>query len=410
LREGDFYAMAFTSNNTFIPWDPLRAMKGSACASCGSANAMSKCGACQFAKYCSEQCQRAHWADHAPACKGGYNGYIGQLEAQQKRVSTFVLASDDKGAAKCYTEAISAARAFGDAEGVRHNLRALAHRCEAIDGRKEEAAKHNAEAEALELIIGKASSTAKHVFSSIGELPSMSRPELPEQLAALPPRPTTGAKHAPPPRGAKSGKLPWCEWEQSIADVTVMVALPAGTRKGSLTIGFRRSGLSVALRGGVVIADVELGGRVQIDECTWTLVDDAVCITLEKAEKKVWDYLLSEPPTTTTTSNNNNSDNNAASGSAGAISPGPGAVDVSDAEAEARANQVASALSGLAIGEPDVEALMGAAIGADLAPPRPVAVATGPTEQVGSPPRTGTGTGTGTGPPSPNDPASPGMA
>ena len=110
-----------------------------------------------------------------------------------------------------------------------------------------------------------------------------------------------------------------------------------------------------------------------------------MCITLEKAEKRVWDYLLSEPPPTTT---------RAAPSAASAISYGAtrreGAVDVSDvSESEVRAKQMAAALSGLTIAEPDAKGLMDAAIGAELAPPKPLAVATGPTEQAGTPPRTG---------------------
>jgi hypothetical protein len=269
-------------------------------------------------------------------------------------------------------------RAFGDAEGVRHNLRALAHRCDALATHKADAAAYSAEAEQLEQVLGKPTS-AKQVFSRIDGLPS-TQPDLPEQLAALAPR--DKGEHAPPPRGAKSGTLTWCKWEQSISDVTVTVPLPPGVQKRSLSVGFRRQGLSVSLTGGVIIADAALGGRIQTDECTWTLSDGAVCVTLEKAENKVWDYLLNEPPPPppTTTSGD-------AATTASAAAPVAASVDVSDPET--RATRVAAALSGLGIADPSAERLLGAAIGAELAPPKPTAVATGPTEQAASPPRTG---------------------
>ena len=389
--------MAFTSNSTFIPWDPLRAMKSAACAACGSANAKSKCGACQFAKYCGVECQRAHWSDHAPLCKRGYNGYVEQLEKHQKRISPFILASDDEGAIQCYTEALAAARAFGDSEGVRHNLHAIAHRCDA-KARTAEAAKYKAEADQLEQILGKPSS-AKQIFSRLDGLPSM-QTDLPEQLSALAPR--QAGKSAPPPRGAKRGTLPWCEWEQSISDVTITVKLPSGVQRQSLAIDFGRQGLRVALKGGVVVADVELGGRIMPDECTWTLGDGAACLTLEKAERKVWDYLLSQPPAPPLPPSNASAASSALPSSsspadlAAAAAPYLG-VDIS--ETDDRAAQVTAALSGLAVADPSAAArLMCAAASSHVAPPKPPPlVATGPTEQAASPPRTGGDTGHGCG-------------
>jgi hypothetical protein len=41
---------------------------GAACARCGVAAPPSQCARCKSVKYCGSECQRAHWAQHKPAC------------------------------------------------------------------------------------------------------------------------------------------------------------------------------------------------------------------------------------------------------------------------------------------------------------------------------------------------------
>jgi hypothetical protein len=39
------------------------------CAHCGKPGAVKICSACETARYCDEDCQRAHWALHKGPCK-----------------------------------------------------------------------------------------------------------------------------------------------------------------------------------------------------------------------------------------------------------------------------------------------------------------------------------------------------
>ena len=130
------------------------------------------------------------------------------------------------------------------------------------------------------------------------------------------------------------------------------------------------------------------------DECTWTLGDGAACLTLEKAERKVWDYLLSQPPAPPLPPSDASAASSAVASSsspadlAAAAAPYLG-VDIS--EVDDRAAQVTATLSGLAVAEPSAAArLMCAAASSHVAPPKPPPpVATGPTEQAAPSPRTG---------------------
>ena len=332
--------MAFTSNNTFLPWDPLRAVKETPCAACGKPEVrLFKCGACKFAKYCSEECQRSVWTQHQPVCKSGYTGYIARLEERQQRLGKmFELGGNHDSVMALYDEALGEARAFGDAEGVRHVLRVMAHRCDAI-GRDQDAARHTAEADKIEQVIGKPIS-AKHVFNQV-DGGRTAQPIL-EKLAA--------------PRGSKTGSLPWCRWEQSIADVTLSVPLPADVRKAALSIAFSKQRVRISLTGGVVIADCVLCAPIKPDECSWTLSDGTACIMLEKVERKVWDWLEPEPPA-------HKASTTAASAAA--------ALDVTDpSPAAASPAAAARPAFGLAAEAP-LDRLVDAVIACDLAPPRP---------------------------------------
>jgi hypothetical protein len=68
---------AFTPASRDAPAPPLaahdtRALLRAVCCGCGARDdergSMRKCGRCLTARYCSEACQRAHWAAHKPAC------------------------------------------------------------------------------------------------------------------------------------------------------------------------------------------------------------------------------------------------------------------------------------------------------------------------------------------------------
>ena len=275
--------MSFTSGETFVPFDPLRTLKDNLCMACGRGGAVQCCGGCGFAKFCGAECQKAGWAEHSGACAGGYNGYIKLVEKNAKAVGALLMAGGaDSAVIASYEEALAAAKAMGDAEGQRHLQRVLAFRHEALS-RPEEAARCKAEADRIEAIIG-APQSAKQIFGRTGG----------EKLDALDrggAAPRSGGV-----RGARSGKLAWCGWEQTIADVTLTVPLPEGVGKAQLQVAFKPKALHLALGGGIVLADCELFGAIRPDECSWTLSGEELTLVLEKARREIWDYLLPNAP------------------------------------------------------------------------------------------------------------------
>ena len=43
------------------------------CANCGkpSAEGLRQCAGCKKVRYCGKECQKIHWKQHKPMCKGG---------------------------------------------------------------------------------------------------------------------------------------------------------------------------------------------------------------------------------------------------------------------------------------------------------------------------------------------------
>jgi hypothetical protein len=129
------------------------------CVQCSQPIAKPKrCKSCGIARYCSRECQVAHWDTHKFPCKkrGGREGYLEALE-----VGFHKLASWQSGLCgghnqadeiiRTLTDTLAAAKAIGDAEGERYLSDELADRCqehsESVGGRilgrggsKEEAA------------------------------------------------------------------------------------------------------------------------------------------------------------------------------------------------------------------------------------------------------------------------------
>ena len=165
-----------------------------------------------------------------------------------------------------------------------------------------------------------------------------------------------------------------------------------------------RTGVAIGVQMSVIaLQDRRAGSPAQPIEWTFQKqVETALYHTLEKAERKVWDYLLSQPPAPPLPPSNTSAASSALPSSsspadlAAAAAPYLG-VDIS--ETDDRAAQVTAALSGLAVADPSAAArLMCAAASSHVAPPKPPPlVATGPTEQAASPPRTGGDTGHGCG-------------
>eukprot|EP00451_Oxyrrhis_marina_P009656 CAMPEP_0204321032 /NCGR_PEP_ID=MMETSP0469-20131031/7942_1 /ASSEMBLY_ACC=CAM_ASM_000384 /TAXON_ID=2969 /ORGANISM="Oxyrrhis marina" /LENGTH=294 /DNA_ID=CAMNT_0051302299 /DNA_START=61 /DNA_END=945 /DNA_ORIENTATION=+ len=81
------------------------------------------------------------------------------------------------------------------------------------------------------------------------------------------------------------------KWSQSEEEVEVLVPVPSGTTKKDVTVKFGMATVTVAVCGRPIV-DGSLGGKVVPDGCTWTLVDDALQITLEKAQGAPWNAVM----------------------------------------------------------------------------------------------------------------------
>jgi hypothetical protein len=250
--------MCTTANGVFIAWDPLRPTKSFVCAFCGKGGAKSKCGNCRFAAYCDGECQRRGWSAHADSCNHGYAAYVRAVETHTAEVAT--LQSESAGQIKviaAYESALEHARAFGDAEGERHLHKILAFRYGLTgDGQRE--ATHTSHSARLEEVLGiLPPSKVMGSVAKSGGLPPPDAPPPPPPGAAPPPE---GFKYsnsldlagkAREPafiKGAKTGRAAWGTWEQSMADMTALVALPAGTRSKQVKVEFRPRRLSVRLK------------------------------------------------------------------------------------------------------------------------------------------------------------------
>ena len=264
--------MSFTDSGTFLAWDPLRPLKSPICTACGAAPAApARCGGCKFAIFCGLECQRSCAAMHAEGCKAGYADYIRRLEQHTRTLSKLQHEGAEHGRVlAAYEDALAAAKGMGDGEGQRHLHSVMAFRLEA-HGQTEAAARHQAAAARIEEVIGKQTG-ARAIFDKVDrtKLDPLGR----------------NAQHGP-------GRTSWCEWEQTAGEVTVTVALPPGTRKQQLAVGFKPRHLTVSLVGGIVLADGELCDAVKPDDCTWSISDGRqLTITLEKAKPSVWAGVL----------------------------------------------------------------------------------------------------------------------
>jgi hypothetical protein len=83
-------------------------------------------------------------------------------------------------------------------------------------------------------------------------------------------------------------------WTQTLAEVTVAVPLPAGTRGKDCDVSIARDALRVGLRGaGAPVLDGPLFGAVRPDDCAWSIADAPgggrlLEATLAKADAMQW--------------------------------------------------------------------------------------------------------------------------
>merc|ERR1711879_1082177 len=73
--------------------------------------------------------------------------------------------------------------------------------------------------------------------------------------------------------GEKAGRDWKWRWQQNGEEIQVWVVLDPPATKKDITVKFKLSSLVVAIRGETII-DGTLGGKVEVDECTWCLSAD----------------------------------------------------------------------------------------------------------------------------------------
>jgi len=83
-------------------------------------------------------------------------------------------------------------------------------------------------------------------------------------------------------------------WTQTLQDLNVYIPVPAGTKAKHLSIDIKKKGLVAKVQGQNPILDGELFGQVKLEDCFWSIEDDAanggrmVSITLTKMNQMEW--------------------------------------------------------------------------------------------------------------------------
>jgi hypothetical protein len=84
------------------------------------------------------------------------------------------------------------------------------------------------------------------------------------------------------------------EWEQSLDEVNIYLNPPPGLPRKMIDILITHTHLKIGVLNTPPFIDEDLGGPVKVDECTWTLVDGELNITLCKMNKgETWTKALS---------------------------------------------------------------------------------------------------------------------
>ncbi|KAK9324591.1 HSP20-like chaperone [Lipomyces orientalis] len=99
---------------------------------------------------------------------------------------------------------------------------------------------------------------------------------------------------------AEQEALPY-KWSQVLEEVTIVIAVPPGTRSRDLTVDINRTSLVVALRKAADVPFIsgQLYKDIKVDDSTWTLDDQKeITITLAKHNKmEWWPHVVTSAPT-----------------------------------------------------------------------------------------------------------------
>lgn len=77
-------------------------------------------------------------------------------------------------------------------------------------------------------------------------------------------------------------------WTQSLAEVTIMVKVPKGTRGKDCNVLIDSTKLTAGLKGQQAVLEGPLDGEVVVDECYWNCDGSAIEITLQKKDRMSW--------------------------------------------------------------------------------------------------------------------------
>jgi len=84
------------------------------------------------------------------------------------------------------------------------------------------------------------------------------------------------------------------EWEQSLDEVNIYLNPPPGLPSKMIDISITHTHLTIGVKDTPPFIDEDLGGPVKVDECTWTLSDGELNISLCKMNKaETWVKALS---------------------------------------------------------------------------------------------------------------------
>ncbi|KAK3258529.1 hypothetical protein CYMTET_32429 [Cymbomonas tetramitiformis] len=91
------------------------------------------------------------------------------------------------------------------------------------------------------------------------------------------------------PNSGNGGSTDKYSWVQTLAEVTVNIPVPVGTKSRMLTVEIKKQYVKVALKGGETIMDGELYEPVKTDDCFWNIVDGKMLeISLTKNNQMEW--------------------------------------------------------------------------------------------------------------------------
>lgn len=93
--------------------------------------------------------------------------------------------------------------------------------------------------------------------------------------------------NTPPPVG-NGGSTDKYVWTQQLADLTINVPVPEGTRSKFLDVQITNTKLKVGVKGQPYIIDGEFYNRVIVDDSFWTLEDGEVVLSLQKDNRMEW--------------------------------------------------------------------------------------------------------------------------